>query len=80
MTDEDPLAHLDFDVYIPEDVVDVSQLDNYELSCYERDTRQSLISTGQMHAPADQRTEEGKHLHSVFIACQIEMKKRLADA
>lgn len=81
MTDDLPpdLAELDFDVIVPEDVVNLRELNDYELSCITTDTRAALLRTGQMLKPPDQRTEEGATLHSTFTACQIELHRRMAE-
>ena len=77
MTDEDVLAGLDFEVDEPDDVVDVSQLNLYALDVLMSDTRRKLPETQQMHLEPHQRSEQGKELHSIFLACQIERKRRI---
>lgn len=76
-SDADILAGLDFDVSTPQDVTDVSTLSRYELDNLTQDTRQELIQLQQMHLEPHQRSERGKELHSLFLACQIERQKRI---
>jgi len=80
MSDLGPNEHtildmLDFEADEPTDVIDVSTLTSYELSCLDADTRRQLIDLGQMHlAPVD-RSPEGARLHSLFTACKIQMAR-----
>lgn len=78
MTD-DPLAGLDFEVAEPKDVIDVTKLGNLELAEQIGSTRLQLHRLGEMFLEPDQRSEEGKALHSLFIALNIETKRRLTD-
>jgi hypothetical protein len=72
----DPLAGLDFEIDEPVDVIDVTRLSPIELARLESDTRDELNAGGEMHVPADSRSDRGKELHSRFIACQIERRRR----
>lgn len=76
MTDEDILAGLDFDTPEVEAVVDVTQLNDYELSCLDRDIRQELINRGEMHTPLLRCSDEGRRLHLQWVACKVELSKR----
>lgn len=76
---EDPLAELDFEVAEPKDVVDVTKLSNLELAEQIGSTRLQLHRLREMFLEPDQRSEEGKALHSLFVALNIESKRRLSD-
>lgn len=79
MSEDDILAALD---WTPEEnpdedePIDVTALSDYDLSSLNRDTREELISRGEMLLRPHQQSEEGKELHSIFLATTIEMKKR----
>ncbi len=80
MSDDDVLAALeemtDFELQDPDEVIDVTTLSDYDLSCLNRDTREELISRGEMLATPEQQSEIGKELHSIFLATQIELTNR----
>lgn len=54
-------------------VIDVSRLNEAELSDLFNETRDKIMELGEMLAPT---TDEGRRLHSVRSACLIEMSKR----
>ena len=64
------------DVILSGRMFDLTQLTDIELATVRSDVRERLLGTGEMHRPADQRTEDGKTLHSVFLALQIEFQNR----
>ena len=77
MSDDDILAQLDWEPETPDDEpIDVTTLSDYDLSCLNRDTREELISRGEMLATPEQQSEIGKELHSIFLATQIELTNR----
>lgn len=78
MTDDDDiLAGLDWETpIVGEDVIDVSKLDNYDLSCLDRDTRVKILRLGEMHTPLLECSAEGRRLHTLWMACKVEMSKR----
>lgn len=57
-------------------VVDVSRLNDAELSAFRTWVRECLLESGQMHTPPKLRTPAGEALHSVWIACHVEWQKR----
>jgi hypothetical protein len=70
-------ADLDWETpLIPDDVINVTRLDNHELSNVDRDTREALITRGEMNTPLLECSEEGRRLHTLFMACKIEWRKR----
>lgn len=73
---DDILAGLDFKVEEPVDVVDVTKLTQIELLDYEQQTKKRLYELKEMFVDADQRSEEGKNLHSIYLACQVEKHRR----
>lgn len=72
---DDPIAHLDFDVDEPV-VQDLTELDNLALSKLEGLVRRELHQLGEMQAPPSKRSERGAELHSQYTAIQIEKNRR----
>lgn len=67
------VADLDFDIEVPEDVVDVTALNDVDLSKLHTRNRQQLLELGEMLAP---RTDAGRVLHSERVSLMVEMRKR----
>jgi hypothetical protein len=75
VSDDDPIAHLDFDVDEPV-VQDLTELDDLSLSRLEGMVRRDLHHLGEMQAPPSMRSERGAELHSQYTAIQIEKNRR----
>lgn len=69
------------DIEEPDDVVDVTALSDLDLVDLAAKTRQDLLRSHQMTADdrmlsVEQGTEEGRRLHSLRVAIQVELNKR----
>lgn len=81
-TMDDPFDQIvaGLDLEEPTDVVDVTTLSDLDLVDLYANVRQDLLGSGQM--PADLKecvvdaTDEGRSLHSLRVALEVEMRKR----
>lgn len=68
------------DLEEPDDVLDVTTLSDLDLVDLAANVRQDLLESGQM--PADLKecaidaTDEGRRLHSLRVALEVEMTRR----
>lgn len=81
-SDDDILAGLDFEPAEDPTAVDVTVLNNLELSNLLEDTRQKLLDKGEMLSDLESTfgtapgSPEARDLHSLRAACLVEMAKR----